>query len=235
VTSGLTIGSLFSGIGGLELGLEWAGHGPTLWQVERDEYCQRVLAKHWPGAERYDDVRTVGADLAPVDIICGGFPCQDNSSAHTSCRRAGLSGNRSGLWQYFAELLGWMEPTWVVVENVASGAQLWVDQCREDMGRLGYETLPLPLGASDVGAPHIRPRVFIVGRNTDSDTQPMGPVDAKAPRVPRASWAVSPWAEPPRVSVADGSPAELAAVGNAVVPQCAQVVGEVINLMRGNS
>lgn len=73
----MTIGSLFSGIGGLELGLERAGLGPVLWQVEKDPYCRRVLAKHWPNVERFDDVTTVRtAALCHVDIICGGFPCQ---------------------------------------------------------------------------------------------------------------------------------------------------------------
>jgi DNA (cytosine-5)-methyltransferase 1 len=79
------IGSLFSGIGGLELGLEMAGLGPVAWQVERDEYCRKILERHWPDAARYDDVCTVGGylcrrqQLASVDLICGGFPCQDLS------------------------------------------------------------------------------------------------------------------------------------------------------------
>ena len=90
----MTIGSLFSGIGGLELGLEWAGLGPVRWQVEQDMWCRAVLAKHWPDAGRFDDVCTVGAELEPVDIICGGFPCQDLSNAGA---RAGLAGARSGL------------------------------------------------------------------------------------------------------------------------------------------
>ena len=72
----LTIGSLFSGIGGLELGLEWAGLGPVKWQVEIDDYCLKVLEKHWPDVKRYKDVKEVGKhNLEPVDLICGGFPC----------------------------------------------------------------------------------------------------------------------------------------------------------------
>ena len=78
----LTIGSLFSGIGGLELGLEWAGLGPTLWQCEKDPFCRSVLEKHWPAVTRYEDVTKLdGASVAPVGIVCGGFPCQDVSSA----------------------------------------------------------------------------------------------------------------------------------------------------------
>jgi DNA (cytosine-5)-methyltransferase 1 len=116
----MRIGSLFSGIGGLELGLEWSGVGHTVWQVEREPFCRAVLAKHWPAAERFDDVRTVGkANLAPVDLICGGFPCQDVSSAG---KGAGLAGERSGLWREFARILGELQPGWVVVENVAGGA-----------------------------------------------------------------------------------------------------------------
>jgi DNA (cytosine-5)-methyltransferase 1 len=167
----LTIGSLFSGIGGLELGLEWAGLGPVKWQVEIDPFCRRVLAKHWPEVKRFDDIRTVGREqLGSVDLICGGFPCQDVSSAG---KRAGLAGARSGLWFEYARIVGELQPRWVVVENVASGARLWVDRVRTDLGGLGYETLPIPLGAVDVGAPHLRRRIFIVGRlaAADADTQ----------------------------------------------------------------
>jgi DNA (cytosine-5)-methyltransferase 1 len=161
----LTIGSLFSGIGGLDLGLEWAGLGPTLWQVEISEPCRRVLARHWPEAKRYEDVRSVGAPtLAPVDLICGGFPCQDISSAG---KRAGLAGARSGLWYEFARILAECRPRFVVIENVASGAAKWVDAVRGDLERLGYASLPIPIAASDLGAPHQRARVFIVGCAAD--------------------------------------------------------------------
>lgn len=157
---GITIGSLFSGIDGLALGLEWAGLGPTVWQVESNPHARKVLEQHWPGVPRYDDVRTVGAgNLAPVGLICGGFPCQDISAAGT---RAGLHGARSGLWFEFERVVSELVPEWVVVENVASGAALWVDAVVAGLERLGYACLPIPLAASDVGAPHRRSRIFVV-------------------------------------------------------------------------
>ena len=156
----MTIGSLFSGIGGLELGLEWSGIGHTVWQVEKDAFCRRKLAWRWPDATRFEDVCNVGAStLVPVDLICGGFPCQDVSSAG---KRAGLAGARSGLWYQFARVVGEMRPQWAVVENVASGASKWVDAVRGELEQLGYATLPVPLAAADCGAPHERARVFVV-------------------------------------------------------------------------
>lgn len=106
---GMTFGSLFSGIGGLDLGLEWAGM-TCKWQVEIDEYCRRVLQKHWPRVLKFEDVRhfppTCGCDpicdicgWQRVDLICGGFPCQDVSLAG---KRAGIDGERSGLWAEIA-------------------------------------------------------------------------------------------------------------------------------------
>ncbi len=154
------MGSLFSGIGGLELGLERSGLGHTVWQVENNARLHPCLATHWPHAQRFHDVREVGsATLAPVDLICGGFPCQDVSSAGA---RAGLAGARSGLWYEFARVVEEMRPRWVVVENVASGAEKWVDAVRGGLERLGYASLPIPIAASDLGAPHERARVFIV-------------------------------------------------------------------------
>lgn len=156
----MRIGSLFSGIGGLELGLEAAGVGHVAWQVEIDDFCRRILAKHWPEAARYDDVRTVGRGVLPhVDVICGGYPCQDVSGAG---KGAGLSGSRSGLWFEFARIVDELRPRYVIVENVASGARRWLPQVRADLLGLGYHTRAYRIAAADVGAGHLRRRIFVV-------------------------------------------------------------------------
>lgn len=156
----LRIGSLFSGIGGLELGLEWSGLGYTVWQVEQDRNCLHWLAQHWPDAQRHTDVRTVGAhNLSPVDVICGGFPCQDISYAG---KGAGLDGHRSGLWYEFARIIGELGPGYVVVENVAALFTRGIDQVLGTLADIGYDAEWSTLRASDVGAPHRRERVFII-------------------------------------------------------------------------
>jgi len=161
----LTIGSLFSGIGGLDLGLEQAGLGPVLWQCEKDEFCRAVLERHWPDVLRYHDVKNVrGGDreLLPVDLICGGFPCQDLSCAG---KRAGLKGARSGLWYEFRRIVDEQRPEWVIVENVESGRAAWLPSVRADLGQLGYRTRALGVSARDVGAPHQRRRIFVVAHH----------------------------------------------------------------------
>ena len=94
----MTFGSLFAGIGGLDLGLERAGM-ECRWQIEIDAFCVRVLTRRWPEIKRYGDIRTItGDELERVDLMCGGFPCQDLSQAG---KRAGIEGARSGLWFEF--------------------------------------------------------------------------------------------------------------------------------------
>jgi DNA (cytosine-5)-methyltransferase 1 len=263
----MNIGSLFSGIGGLELGLERAGLGSTIWQVEQDKFCIKILEKHWPRAKRFTDVREVGKhNLEPVDLICGGFPCQDISPAG---KRAGLAGARSGLWYEFARVVDELGPEWVVIENVADGAHLWVDAIRGYLGQSGYESLPVPIAARDVGAPHRRERVFIVAHSTndryqrcqpsgleaqqsaiagsgeirasgdpDSDSEPAKPQHGEVARLQGVADDAPPWEAPPDIrGVDDGVPRRmdrLRALGNAVVPQCAEVVGHVISLLRGD-
>lgn len=153
----MKIGSLFSGIGGLELGLEWAGLGHTVWQVENDPFCQQILTRHWPKAQRLGDIRA--AHPGKVDLICGGFPCQDVSVAG---KRAGLAGTKSGLWTEFRRIIDETQPRWVVVENVYGGRRAWLPQVRRDLYVSGYESTAVALSAADVGAPHLRRRIFVI-------------------------------------------------------------------------
>lgn len=160
----MRVGSLFAGIGGFDEGFRRAGM-TTVWMVEIDPWCRRVLARHFPEAQLYEDVRTVGRDeLEPVDLICGGFPCQDLSVAG---RRAGLAGERSRLFFEFARILDELRPRWVVIENVPG---LLSSNGGRDMGtvlgalaELGYGYAYRVLDAQYFGVAQRRRRVFIVG------------------------------------------------------------------------
>jgi len=155
--------SLFSGIGGLELGLERAGM-TVVGQVEIDEYCRRVLAKHWPEVPRHDDVRTAvewwqSEPRPAVDVICGGFPCQDISNAG---RRVGIRGERSGLWSYMADTVRVLRPRYVVMENVSAILVRGLDVVAGDLAEIGYDVQWDCIPAAAVGAPHRRDRWWAV-------------------------------------------------------------------------
>ena len=156
----MTFGSLFAGIGGIDLGFERAGL-ECRWQVEIDDYARKVLAKHWPKVHRHDDVRTWPNEHAePVDIIAGGFPCQDISYAG---KGAGLDGERSGLFYEVMRIVSVMGPRFVVLENVAALLTRGIDDVLGSLASLGYDAEWHCIPAAAVGAPHIRDRVFIVG------------------------------------------------------------------------
>lgn len=227
-----TIGSLFSGVGGLDRGLESAGLGPTLWQIESDPFARYVLAKDWPDTERHNDVRQVGAaTLAPVDVLCGGFPCQDVSAAG---KGAGLSGARSGLWREFARIASELRPRVVVVENVASGARRWLPFVRRDLHLLGYGTRAYALSAYDVGAPQMRRRVFVVAYSNDArlEERREQPTWQELSTAERGRLPAVPWSPEPRVlRVAYGVARRvdrIKAIGNLCVPQCAEVIGRIV-------
>lgn len=161
MVASLTIGSLFAGIGGLELGLEWTGGFTTTWQCEIDPYARRVLAKHWPNVKRYEDVREVGAhNLESVDLICGGFPCPPVSVAG---RQRGLEDER-WLWPEFARIVRELRPRYVLVENVPGilARPEWLGAVLGDLAAAGYDVEWTVLSALEVGAPHLRRRVFVV-------------------------------------------------------------------------
>ena len=158
----LTFGSLFAGIGGFDLGFERAGM-ECKWQVEIDPYCQKVLAKHWPHVRRHDDVRTfppTDADEWRVDVICGGFPCQDISYAG---KGAGLAGERSGLFYEAIRIIRTLGPAIVVLENVSALLTRGIGDVLGTLASIGFDAEWHCIPAASVGAPHIRDRVFILG------------------------------------------------------------------------
>jgi DNA (cytosine-5)-methyltransferase 1 len=160
----LRVLDLFSGIGGFSLGLERTGGFETVAFCEIEEYPRRVLAKHWPGVPIYDDVRTLTADTLRrdgigVDVICGGFPCQDISSAGL---RKGLEGERSGLWREYARLISELRPQFVIVENVADLLHRGLGAVLGDLAAVGYDAEWHCIPTCGLGADHIRDRVWII-------------------------------------------------------------------------
>jgi DNA (cytosine-5)-methyltransferase 1 len=156
----ITQGSLFTGIGGFDLGFEKQGI-ETLWQVEILPFCLQVLAKNFPNTERFTDVKEVGKNnLKFVDVITGGFPCQDISQAGL---QAGIkNGTRSGLWFEYKRIIDEMRPQFVVIENVSRLVKNGLQQVLTDLTEIGYDAEWTCIRASDVGAPHRRERVWIV-------------------------------------------------------------------------
>lgn len=155
----MTFGSLFAGIGGFDLGFERAGM-ECKWQVEIDPYCQKVLAKHWPDVRRHDDVRTFPpAGDWSVDVICGGFPCQDISSLGSG---DGIEGSRSGLWVEFDRIIRVLRPKFVAIENSAMLIVRGLDRVLCDLAKSGYDAEWQVVQASDFTLPHSRERLFVV-------------------------------------------------------------------------
>lgn len=241
--------SLFSGIGGLDLGLERAGM-TAVGQVEIDPWCRQVLARHWPEVPKHDDARSAvdwwrSADRPAVDVIAGGPPCQPFSNAGF---KRGVSDER-WMWPAMAGAIRELRPRYVVVENVAAlvrdrVAFGWI---LSDLAGLGFDAEWSLLSACSVGAPHVRKRLFLVahahrldGQTGMGDGEGLGLAgperrprtgsgvggEARAWR-DRVDWAVE-------TSCVDGreldgtAPRMVAAGGNAVVPQVAEHVGRLI-------
>ena len=156
----LTFGSLFAGIGGFDLGFERAGM-ICKWQVEINDYAIKVLTKHWPSVHRERDIRECGQhNLQRVDVICGGFPCQDISYAGLG---AGLDGERSGLFFEALRVVCELQPRAVVLENVAALLTRGMGDVLGSLASIGFDAEWHCIPAAAVGAPHIRDRVFILG------------------------------------------------------------------------
>jgi DNA (cytosine-5)-methyltransferase 1 len=234
---------LFSGIGGFSLGLERTGGFETVAFCEIEPYCRRVLAKHWPEVACYDDVRTLTAerlasDGIAVDVICGGFPCQDISYAGPG---AGLSGGRSGLWHEYARLVGEVGPQLVLVENVAALLDRGMGDVLGTLSDLGFDAEWDTPTACGVGLPHMRRRVFLVAYSNRFDgrarlryslarafsTLQAGDGFESARARSRARMADPSALYGGADGVPDGSHRNRA-IGNAVVPEIPQLIGDAI-------
>jgi len=257
----MNFGSLFSGIGGLDLGLERAGLS-CLWQSEIDPYASRVLKKHWPAVPNLGDIRDIDWRTVPtVDLVCGGYPCQPFSYAGA---RNGTNDPRH-LWPRFGDCLRILRPRFALLENVTGHLSLGFDDVQADLAALGYNTQWDCIPAAAVGAPHLRDRIFVIATRNDrmdaySDSEPNGTINAatqpwpspmahaNGKRFPQCEPAALTnqsiigcrstnetrriWEPEPGVGrVANGIPNRLdrlRGLGNAVVPQVAEHIGNII-------
>lgn len=233
----LTVGSLFSGIGGLDLGLERAGM-TIRWQCEVDEFCARVLDEHWPDVPNLGDVKTIDwGTVERVDVLCGGYPCQPFSLAGL---RRGATDARH-LWPHFRDAIRTLRPRYVVLENVPGHLSLGFDAVLADLASLGLDAEWEVIRACAFGASHTRARLFVVAYSSGSDEP--GPL-SRHPRETTRDYGrpesrgsgcgesrPGRWLPEPTVDrMADGVPRgvvrpELEALGNAVVPQVAEWIG----------
>ena len=252
---------LFSGIGGFSLGLERTGGFETVAFCEIDPYCQRVLKKHWLEVYCHDDVRTLefvragddpddwilsGGDheicRGAIDVVCGGFPCQDISVAG---KQAGITGERSGLWSELARIIGEVQPRYAILENVTallSGDRgRWFGRALGDLAEIGYDAEWHCIPASALGAHHHRDRVWViahakgVGVERSRPNRKQEPLLQTIKRLLRRDYSgvrAEVWGAEPGVDrVADGVPRRmdrLKGLGNAVVPQIPELIGHAI-------
>lgn len=160
----LTVGSLFSGIGGFDLGLERAGM-QVIWQSEIDEFASRVLKKHWPDVPNLGDITKVDwSKVERPDVICGGYPCQPFSTAG---KRGGANDPRH-LWPAMHNAICVLRPRYALMENVRGHLSMGFDQVLGDLAEIGYDAEWQVIPAAAVGAPHKRDRVFIVAYPNDA-------------------------------------------------------------------
>jgi DNA (cytosine-5)-methyltransferase 1 len=259
----ITFGSLFAGIGGIDLGLERAGM-TCKWQVEWDSFCQKILTKHWPDVPKYGDVHNVGKhNLETVDLIAGGFPCQPHSVAG---KRKGAGDDRN-LWPEYFRIIKELKPRYVLGENVPGIVTTYIDKVLSDLESEAYTCTTFNLPAVAFDAPHRRERIFVVAysnglrcqdtqkrqgsvpefgstneqvegwrRDNLSNSQGIHGLWSKeeegnniqeSRRFCRGSWGTKPRVGRMAYGVADRVD-RLRGLGNAVVPQVAQWIGERI-------
>ena len=233
----LKVLELFAGIGGFSVGLERTGGFETAAFCEIDKHARKVLQKNWPSVPIYEDVREITierleADGTIPDVITGGFPCQDISTAGLG---AGLAGARSGLWFEFARIIKEVRPRWVIAENVSVLRSRGLDQVLRSLAEIGYDAEWHCIPASAVGAPHQRDRIWIVAYPSSKGLEgtPRSILQGNLNRPSPCGWTVQGcWTTEPNVGrVAYGIPGRthrLKQLGNAVVPQIPEIIGRAI-------
>jgi len=222
---------LFSGIGGFALAARWVGW-ETVGFCEIDPYCQSVLRRHWPDVPIYNDVRELRGDeiKGPIDIITGGFPCQDISVAGPG---TGISGERSGLWTEMGRLIGYIRPQFALVENVSALLGRGLDRVAGDLAEIGYDAEWEVISAASVGANHQRDRTYILAYPRGQRRQRIIPETIQAQ--PAFSWCKdgrrledlperSDLYESRLCGRSNGLSQEVGAYGNAIVPQVAETI-----------
>ncbi len=219
----LSVGSLFTGIGGFDLGLERTGGFRTSWFCERDDYCRRVLAARWPDVPCHPDITTL-TDPEPVDVLVGGFPCPVVSQA---ARGRNVAEN---MWPHYARVIRVVRPRYVIVENVEGllSRGRGFGGVLGDLAEMGFDAVWRVLRASDFGAPHHRARVWLVGY-PDGNREPDLSLDDEVAGLPELRGGIRGWSDlPVGVGMDDGLPHRmdrLHTLGNALVPPIAEWLG----------
>jgi len=227
--------SLFSGIGGLDLGFERAGMR-TVGFCESDPFARQVLLKHWPKVPQHGDVTTMrGDEFGPFEVLCGGPPCQRTSLA------AAIQGKRTGatMWPWMLAIGERQRPAWWVIEQPPGNAE-WEATVESGLAGIGFHSSRVQLSAGRSGAPHIRRRVFIVANAVRERCDEVARL-AQSPAAGPSAWPAPPrgaWRTPGagNCGVDDGFSSwvdRLRVLGNSVVPACAERVGRAIVTING--
>jgi DNA (cytosine-5)-methyltransferase 1 len=240
----MTHGSLFSGIGGFDLAAKNVGF-TNIWCCEIDTFCQKILRKNFPKVEIYSDIQSL-SNPEPVDILSGGFPCQDISNAKTwnsngKFRVSGINGKRSGLWSEFARIIKSIKPKYVIIENVPALTKKGFEKVLYDLAVIGYDAEWTIISAAEFGAPHLRKRIWIVAYPIGFGRTHEGIIfdNEFREKIPQSSkWKFSRTirsnngkkALPKSLGIHDGISRKLddakriAALGNAIVPDIAEFI-----------
>ena len=178
----MKLGSLFSGYGGLDLAVKEVLGAEAIWHVEYEHAASRVLAHHYPHVPNYGDVKLINwADIPPVDILTGGYPCQPFSTAGL---RKGANDDRH-LWPHFAKAIAALRPGMAILENVVNHLRIGFNDVLRDITQMGYDVRWGVVRASDAGAPHRRARIFAIA------TDPNNPI-----RLRRIQPGLGAWSNP---------------------------------------